>query len=142
MIHELRIREGAAILIHAHEFGHIAQFNDFGAMPVTLMELQADALARCVMAHQFIMDSMNDMALSYAQAMLRTQQKMGDFSHASSSVFGMGNYDFINPDFHGTPQQRLAAFRGGFQFIAQSQGPKSIPEIMNATRNFAGQLQR
>lgn len=132
--------EGAAILIHAHEFGHIAQFNYFGAMPVTLMELQADALAGCVMAHQFIMDTMSSMSLNYLQAMQSAQRKIGDFAHASSSVFGMGSYDFNNPSFHGTPQQRLTAFRGGFQFIAQSQNARSIPEIMNVTKNFAQQL--
>jgi hypothetical protein len=132
--------EGAAILIHAHEFGHIAQFKYFGAMPVTLMELQADALAGCVMAHQFIMDSMSNMSLNYLQAMQHAQQKMGDFTHASSSVFGMGSYDFNNPNFHGTPIQRLTAFRGGFQYIAQSPSARSIPEIMNVTRNFAQRL--
>ncbi|WP_448145485.1 hypothetical protein [Pseudomonas silesiensis] len=71
--------EGAAIQIHAHEFGHIAQFNYFGVMLVTLMELQADALAGCVMAHHFIMDTMNNMDLSYLQAMHRAHQKTGDF---------------------------------------------------------------
>ncbi|WP_135289696.1 hypothetical protein [Pseudomonas kairouanensis] len=132
--------EGAAILIHAHEFGHIAQFNYFGAMPVTLMELQADALAGCVMAHRFIMDSMSNMSLTYVQSMHRAQQKMGDFAHASNSVFSMGGYDFNDPNFHGTPQQRLLAFRFGFQMIAQSTAPQPIPQIMKFTRQFAQQL--
>ncbi|WP_275627072.1 hypothetical protein [Pseudomonas sp. 273] len=132
--------EGAAILIHAHEFGHIAEYSFGYTGPVPIMELQADALAGCVMAHQFITESMSAMNMNYILAAQLAYQRTGAFIHASNSVFSMGSYDFNNPNFHGTPQQRLSAFRSGFQYVATSSRPRSIENSMKQTRMFAEQI--
>lgn len=123
--------EGAAVLIHAHEFGHIAEYKFGYTGPVPIMELQADALAGCAMAHQIMIDP--------ARAMT-ANQRMQELWHASRSVFSKGSYDFNDPNFHGTPQQRLTAFRAGFQYVANSNQQRGIRDAMRKTRVFAERI--
>jgi hypothetical protein len=123
--------EGAAVLIHAHEFGHIAEYKFGYTGPVPLMELQADALAGCAMAHQF----MNDPART-----ITVGQRSLELNHACQSVFSKGSYDFNDPNFHGTPQQRLTAFQTGFQYIINSTQQRQIRDAMDKTRAFAERI--
>lgn len=123
--------EGAAVLIHAHEFGHIAEYRFGYTGPVPLMELQADALAGCAMAHQFMVDP--------ARAMT-AYQRLQEFEHASRSVFSKGSYSFNDPNFHGTPAQRLLAFRAGFQYVAGVNRSRGIQQAMRETRMLAERI--
>ncbi|HWD32225.1 MAG TPA: hypothetical protein VG536_11640 [Pseudomonas sp.] len=123
--------EGAAVLIHAHEFGHIAEYYFDYIGPVPIMELQADALAGCAMAHQILIDP--------ARAMT-ANQRMQELMHASRSVFSKGSYDFNDPNFHGTPQQRLTAFQAGFLYVAGSNQQRGIRDAMRQTRLFAERI--
>lgn len=132
--------EGAVALIHAHEFGHIAQFNHSYLGPTPVMELQADALAGCAIANALILERINLSQLNYLQALQLTQQRHLELSHASNSLFQMGSYDFNNPNFHGTPNQRVRAFMEGFKFITQRTSPTPISAVMNATRTVAMQI--
>lgn len=96
----------AAVAVIAHEFGHIAQFA-FGLpqVAVHLRELHADFLSGWYMA-------------------VRAQQLQGwqvvNVQEAAREMFDIGSFDFTNPGFHGTPQQRLTAFVGGLQSGGQS----------------------
>lgn len=123
--------EGAAVLIHAHEFGHIAEFRFDYKGPVPLMELQADALAGCAMAHQVMVDP--------ARAIAGFQRSQ-ELEHASRSVFSKGSYSFNDPNFHGTPAQRLLAFRAGFEYVANANRALSIQQAMRDTRLLAERI--
>ena len=93
---------GAAIAgIAAHEWGHIKQLQRIridGANWgwVAKRELQADYLAGWY---------------------LRVKQMAGTpvvLDGLGQSLFNKGGYDFNNPDWHGTPQQRVGAMTRGF----------------------------
>jgi hypothetical protein len=80
--------------IMAHEFGHILQYRLGVQMPTKMMELQADVLAGWYLAHR------SDYAWTDVQEPLR-------------SFFEKGDYQFNNPDHHGTPKERLSAIAFG-----------------------------
>jgi hypothetical protein len=86
----------------AHEWGHQIQFN-FGwqTNPVRAMELEADAFSGYFMALA------KGWAWQYMHSYFQT-------------VFETGDYNFNNPGHHGTPQQRHAAARLGFDTAMQA----------------------
>jgi len=78
--------------ILAHEFGHRTQFtygwNDYTTN--AQKELEADAFSGFYMA-------------------LRKQYAWSQIQSYYQNVYASGNYDFNHPQFHGTPEQRLAS---------------------------------
>lgn len=82
--------------IMAHEFAHLLQFKRNSKLPTKQMELQADYLAGWYLGQ-------------------RSRFIYTDVRPAFQAFFQMGDYEFNNPDHHGTPQQRLAAIQAGFQ---------------------------
>ncbi len=83
--------------ILAHECGHIAQFKYGYRLPTMQLELQADYLAGWYMANR--------------NNVIWDQQALAD---SCRSLFSHGDYDFNNPNHHGTPQQRVNAFLTGY----------------------------
>ncbi len=78
--------------IMAHEFAHIVQFKRNSTLSVRDKELQADYLAGWYLGSRWIPT---------------------DSSAAFKAFFEMGDYQFNNPDHHGTPAQRLKAIQAG-----------------------------
>jgi hypothetical protein len=98
---ELRRDNGVGIgipAILAHEFAHIRQFKTglSNTYDVPTMELHADFMSGWYMAR-------------------RSQYRIADIRPAMQAFYDMGDYGFNNPNHHGTPAQRLAAFQAGFQ---------------------------
>lgn len=101
----------------AHEWGHQAQFA-FGWMQSTAptvraTELEADAFSGYYMA----------LAKSFAWPLI---------SGYFTAVANMGDFNFNDPSHHGTPQERLAAARLGFDTgirALQTQVPLSYPQL-------------
>lgn len=81
--------------IMAHEFAHLVQFKRGVEIPTVQMELQADFMAGWYLG-------------------LRGRYVYTDVRPAFQAFFQIGDYDFNNPNHHGTPQQRLAAIQAGF----------------------------
>jgi len=94
---ELRRDNGyglAVPAIMAHEFAHIVQYKRGSTLSTKQKELQADYLAGWYLGNRWIYT---------------------DVRAAFEAFFQMGDYQFNNPNHHGTPQQRLAAIQAGFQ---------------------------
>ncbi len=83
--------------IMAHEFSHIVQFKRGSELGVTQRELQADYLAGWYVGKR----------QSHAIP-------PGSLENIVRSFFEHGSYDFNNPQFHGTPEQRVDAVMNGF----------------------------
>jgi hypothetical protein len=104
--------------ILAHEYGHQVQFNKhFGlAAPAPeatrFQELNADAMAAYFLTHK--------------RGATLNQKRVEEFLQV---FFNIGDCAFTDPGHHGTPNQRLAAARLGFELAdeAQKQG-----QIMSA----------
>ncbi len=96
-------RDGGAGLavpaIMAHEFAHVVQFKRSSRLSVKEKELQADYLAGWYLGNRWIYT---------------------DVQSAFSAFFEMGDYQFNNPDHHGTPKQRLSAIQAGFKSTKQT----------------------
>jgi predicted metalloprotease len=92
----------APVTILAHEWGHLVQTLEGLREDFTIQaELQADCLSG-----------------AYAQsADRRGMLEPGDLQEGLNAAFRSGNYDvpWNDPDSHGTPPQRLAAFFLGYQ---------------------------
>lgn len=131
--------EGAAAMIHAHEFGHIVQFasNISGSTPVK--ELQADALAGATLAHHIIVEK-TLVQLPYREALKVAQRRNHELTQASKSLFSIGDYAFNSPSHHGTPNQRVRAFQSGFSMIANAPSTVPIPAVVNMTYGFAQRI--
>lgn len=104
----------AVLGICAHEFAHIHQFfsDDYRALrsahqTAKLVELHADFLSG-----YFIGQFKRDRPHVKLQA-------FGDF------LFRAGTYDFGNPDFHGTPSERVRAAEEGFR-LASKEGAFTV----------------
>lgn len=80
--------------IMAHEFAHIVQFKRASTLSTKQKELQADYLAGWYLANRWVYT---------------------DVRPAFQAFFEKGDYEFNNPNHHGTPQQRLASLQAGFQ---------------------------
>ena len=99
---ELRTEYGGAAIagIAAHEGAHVVQFRSrslserLKGPTVKLIELHADFLAGY-----------------YFSRTGRTEKSLVTFGE---SLFSKGDYEFNDRQHHGTPQQRVAAMRGGY----------------------------
>lgn len=95
------IGDSAAYFIFAHEYGHSVQ-DQLGlvnsGLSITALELQADCLA----------------AIAFASADYYGLLDPGDVEEGMFSAFYHGDYEFQNPQHHGTPAQRAEAFAIGF----------------------------
>jgi len=83
----------------AHEMGHIAQYSRRLALPTLHQELHADALSGWYIARRSEWDGVTGQALRTIFYQVETS----------------GDYSFWNPNFHGTPEDRIAAFRIGME---------------------------
>jgi hypothetical protein len=89
--------------ILAHEVGHIVQFHHGNQLPTMLKELQADFLAGWYMG-------IRESGGGYPEALPRAMQ----------AFYRLGDYDFTSPSHHGTPEQRLTAFKQGLLNLRRS----------------------
>ena len=100
---------GAAVAgIAAHEWAHSLQFKQGLGGPVWKRELHADFLAGWYLGRK---------AFAGTGVII---------SGLASSLYGKGNYDFNNPNWHGTPHQRASATIAGFN------SAPSLPNILSA----------
>jgi hypothetical protein len=83
--------------ILAHELGHTLQNQRNNALPVVHKELQADFIA--------------GWTIKYMQ---RTGGQDVDEATVLSTFYKRGEFQFNNPDHHGTRRERLAAFLAGY----------------------------
>lgn len=99
----------AVFAVCAHEFGHIYQFNTEwkqtiqARLPGYCLELHADYLAGFCLSHY---------ARAYPEVNIRPVGPVWK---------SLGSADFVNPDFHGTPEQRLAAIEAGFALVRRDE---------------------
>jgi hypothetical protein len=96
---ELRDNKGgptAIIGIEAHEFGHILQMSRGTHLVGKQMELQADFMAGWYLARQFKTRKLNPWQFLY-------------------SVYDKGDFNFFDPQHHGTPQERADAMLAGYK---------------------------
>lgn len=83
----------------AHEFAHIMQYKrKFPAMTTKWQELHADFLAGWFTAHR-----------------ARFWPDNSDPNVSARTVYESGDYQFNNPQHHGTREERFAAFRAGYK---------------------------
>jgi predicted metalloprotease len=109
-------RWGGAILagVIAHEFGHIYQ-NSSNAMArlralaatVKFVELHADFLAGFYMGGK---------------------DRSIEVKPFADAFFGIGDYEFTNPEHHGTPQERYLALKAGYNYRRLSNPSGSVTE--------------
>ncbi|MGB4069941.1 MAG: hypothetical protein WBK08_18090 [Nitrospira sp.] len=106
---------GAAIAgIMAHEFAHIVQFkNGLGGGAVPPKELQADCLAGWYMGEKQI----HLWGPHGVQIAIRS---------LFTSLFDKGNYNWNNPNWHGTPEQRAKMGMVGWQLALSGQHNPSV----------------
>lgn len=109
---------GAAVAgISAHEWAHIAQFASGLSGPVYAMELHADYLAGWYLGRK---------ALAGTHVVI---------AGLGNSLFSKGSFDFNNPDWHGTPQQRVNAMIAGYDGAVVN---NTISAAYNAGRIMIG----
>ena len=100
--------------ILAHEWGHLVQFNfQWFSDPARPMELEADAFSGYYMA----------LAKGWAWSYMTTYFQ---------AVYAFGDTNFSSPGHHGTPQERLAMARVGFDTANQAAflgRPLTYPEL-------------
>lgn len=93
---------GAAVVgIMAHEWAHIRQQNMGLAAATPVKELHADYMAGWYLG-------MKERAGNLGRTPL---------SGLANSLFSKGDYQFNNPDHHGTPRQRVSAMTAGFDLV-------------------------
>ena len=97
--------QGLAVMaVVAHEFGHIAQFRSGvdgrllrNQVTVKRVELHADFLS------------------GYFLGVRKRQQPSISVWAAGHTLYRIGDYEFHNPNHHGTPDERVAAAEAGFK---------------------------
>ena len=97
--------QGLAVMaVAAHEFGHIAQFRSGihnrlirYQSTVKRVELHADFLS------------------GYFLGVRKRQQPSISVWAAGDTLYRIGDYEFQNPNHHGTPDERVAAAEAGFR---------------------------
>jgi hypothetical protein len=113
----------AMAVVMAHEFAHILDFkNRFVQQKGKMPELFADYMAG-VYLHT------RELTFSYT-----------DIAEAAQSIFDKGDYAFNNPQHHGTPQERMNALLGGYNFsrnmVASGRYRFTIQEAMQGAKSF------
>lgn len=101
--------------ILAHEMGHILQFKLGSQLSVTQKELQADFLA----GYYLRVRSSRIPAATLPE-------------EAFKSFFDKGDYEFNNPNHHGTKEQRLAAIKAGYKCNAMD-----LDELYETSKVYA-----
>jgi len=84
----------AVVGVLAHEFAHVLQYVRGNNLPTKLKELHADFLAGYYLG--------------------RKQLMSGAVERFARALFEMGDFDFWNPNHHGTPQERVQAMSAGY----------------------------
>lgn len=112
-------------IILAHEFGHIIDFKYHTGLTGKYKELFADYIAGSYLYHRAsTIGSIN-------------------IQEVANSFFNKGSYDFNNPNFHGTPQQRFSCLNAGYLLAQQyniSGQNLSLPILMNAAVQYVRQF--
>lgn len=91
----------AIMVIVAHEYAHAYQFRQRRGGKCPEIELEADFLAGWSLA---------------CEAGKRQGQRLRvDLASSAATMFEFGSYDFNNPSFHGTPEQRRDALLAGYR---------------------------
>lgn len=111
-------------IILAHEFGHILDFKYPTGLSGKHKELFADYIAGSYLYHR-----------ANTFGWLNIQE-------VANSFFSKGGYDFNNPNFHGTPQERYSCLDAGYRLSQQyaANGENlSLQILMNAAVQFVGQ---
>ena len=109
----------AAILeaVFVHEWAHIAQFAfGVGSSRVKYRELMADFMAGWY--------------IGYGMA----RGKPWDVRPGMQGVYSMGDTNFNDPQHHGTPRERLAAYDAGINFVKYSVERGQLPDFGTAFR--------
>ena len=92
-----------------HEFAHIMQFKrKFPVMATQWQELHADYMAGWFIAHR------------------SRSRRDSDPNVSAKSVYDSGDYEFNNPQHHGTKEERFAAFKEGFNLNSQNVSDAAI----------------
>lgn len=78
----------------AHEFAHVLQYVRGNNLPTKLKELHADFLAGYYLGRKRLMS--------------------GAVERFARALFEMGDFEFWNPNHHGTPQERVQAMSAGY----------------------------
>lgn len=99
-IKEFTLWQSSVTLIHAHEYGHILQFKRKMASQITVQrELHADFLG----------------GWFCGQMSIDPKSSGIDSMTAAKSIYNKGTYAFNDPNFHGTPEQRMQWVLSGYQ---------------------------
>ena len=129
--------QGAITFIHAHEFAHIAQYNyDYNEGPTPLKELHADAMGGLIMGHLVMTKVLMERRLPWRIRLLRAERRRREIVHAAQSIFSFGDYKFNNPNHHGTPRQRLKAFKIGYKFLFRKRGQITTDRALQVTHQI------
>ncbi|RBP53527.1 hypothetical protein [Arenicella xantha] len=90
--------------ILAHEYAHIGQYLEGVNGDTPNLELMADVMSGWYVG--MVVSNFGNYEIVNANKLLNVQLAMED-------AYQSGDYSFNHPDHHGTPKQRLAAFRYG-----------------------------
>jgi hypothetical protein len=104
--------------IYAHEFGHHIQFENGyfdEAIPGTSRRVTEAEKTRYT---ELMADAMSAYFLTHSQGLALNQKRVEQFLEV---FFQIGDCAFSDPGHHGTPAQRMAAARFGFQVAAEAQ---------------------
>lgn len=97
--------QGLAVMaVAAHEFGHIAQFRS----GVDERLLRNQRTVKRVELH-------SDFLSGYFLGVRKRQQPSISVWAAGHTLYRIGDYEFHNPNHHGTPDERVAAAETGFR---------------------------
>ena len=94
----------AVMAVAAHEFGHIAQFRS----GVDRQLLRNQPTVKRVELHA-------DFLSGYFLGVRKRQQPSISVWAAGHTLYQIGDYEFHDPNHHGTPDQRVAAAEAGFR---------------------------
>lgn len=94
----------AVMAVAAHEFGHIAQFRS----GVDRQLLRDQPTVKRVELHA-------DFLSGYFLGVRKRQQPSISVWAAGHTLYQIGDYEFHDPNHHGTPDQRVAAAEAGFR---------------------------
>jgi len=108
--------------VYAHEFAHHIQFeNGYFADPVPSTDPAGADAAEMTRYTELMADAMSAYYLTHKRGATMNQKRVEQFLRV---FFDIGDCAFSNPGHHGTPGQRMAAARFGFDVAdeAQKQG--------------------